>query len=136
VAIEGKALAETPVKLLVAASGTGGHLFPAIATAEHLPDYAIEWLGVPDRLETELVPAHYPLHTVRLGGFQGRLGLGYLRLLVQVAAATKQVRSLLKQGQFQGVLTTGGTLPRQRFWRPGLWGYPRFCMSRMRCRVR
>jgi UDP-N-acetylglucosamine--N-acetylmuramyl-(pentapeptide) pyrophosphoryl-undecaprenol N-acetylglucosamine transferase len=108
VAIEGKALAETPVKLLVAASGTGGHLFPAIATAEHLPDYAIEWLGVPDRLETELVPAHYPLHTVRLGGFQGRLGLGYLRLLVQVAAATKQVRSLLKQGQFQGVLTTGG----------------------------
>lgn len=43
-------------KLLVAASGTGGHLFPAIATAQQLTDYDIEWLGVPDRLETQLIP--------------------------------------------------------------------------------
>lgn len=101
-------MSETPKKLLVAASGTGGHLFPAIATAEHLPDYAIEWLGVPDRLETTLVPEQYPLHMVRLGGFQGRLGLGSLRLLGQVCRATLQVRNLLKQGNFQGVFTTGG----------------------------
>ncbi|MGD1861199.1 MAG: undecaprenyldiphospho-muramoylpentapeptide beta-N-acetylglucosaminyltransferase [Leptolyngbyaceae cyanobacterium] len=101
-------MSETPKKLLVAASGTGGHLFPAIATAEHLSKYTIEWLGVPDRLETELVPAIYPLHTVRLGGFQGRLGLGSVRLLVQVVKATRQVRKLLKQGNFDGVFTTGG----------------------------
>ncbi|WP_008313652.1 undecaprenyldiphospho-muramoylpentapeptide beta-N-acetylglucosaminyltransferase [Leptolyngbya sp. PCC 6406] len=101
-------MTETPVKLLIAASGTGGHLFPAIATAEQLSDYAIEWLGVPDRLETQLVPAAYQLHRVRLGGFQGRLGLGYLRLLAQVIAATVKVRSLLQQGQFNGVFTTGG----------------------------
>ena len=96
------------MKLLIAASGTGGHLFPAIATADHLPDYTIEWLGVPDRLETELVPQQYPLHTVKLGGFQGRLGLGYVRLLMQVAKATLEVRRLLRQGQFQAVFTTGG----------------------------
>lgn len=101
-------MSETSKKILVAASGTGGHLFPAIATAEQLSEYTLEWLGVPDRLETELVPADYPLHTIRLGGFQGRLGLGSLRLLLQLISGTRQVRKLLKQGGFDGVFTTGG----------------------------
>ena len=104
-----------PIKLLVAASGTGGHLFPAIATANQLTQtgngpeqWKIEWLGVPDRLETELVPQHYSLHTVRMGGVQGRLGLGSAKLLAQFLRSTAQVRRLLKQGHFQGVFTTGG----------------------------
>ncbi|HEY9881191.1 MAG TPA: UDP-N-acetylglucosamine--N-acetylmuramyl-(pentapeptide) pyrophosphoryl-undecaprenol N-acetylglucosamine transferase, partial [Leptolyngbyaceae cyanobacterium] len=103
-------MAKNPVRLLIAASGTGGHLFPAIATAEELThaDYTIEWLGVPDRLETELVPKDYPLHTVRMGGFQGRLGLGTVKALTQFAKATLQARTLLQQGQFEGVFTTGG----------------------------
>ncbi|MEL7501217.1 MAG: undecaprenyldiphospho-muramoylpentapeptide beta-N-acetylglucosaminyltransferase [Cyanobacteria bacterium J06554_6] len=99
------------VKLLIAASGTGGHLFPAIATADQLAQtghWQIEWLGVPDRLETQLVPQQYPLHTVRMGGVQGRLGLGSVKLFNQFLRSTAQVRRLLKQGNFQGVFTTGG----------------------------
>lgn len=100
------------VKLLIAASGTGGHLFPAIATAQKLseqhPDCTIEWLGVPDRLETQLVPGQYPLHTVRMGGVQGGLGLSTLKLAARFAKSTVQVRKLLKKGGFQGVFTTGG----------------------------
>lgn len=97
-----------PIRLLIAASGTGGHLFPAIALAQQLPDYKIEWLGVPDRLERELVPAQYPLHTIPVEGFQQRFGLGTLRILGRLASSVHQVRQLLKTEKFDGVFTTGG----------------------------
>lgn len=103
-----QASTSTPTRLLIAASGTGGHLFPAIATAEQLTDYKIEWLGVPNRLETQLVPQQYLLHTIPVEGFQQRLGLGTLRILWRLVSSIRQVRKLLQQGQFQGVLTTGG----------------------------
>jgi UDP-N-acetylglucosamine--N-acetylmuramyl-(pentapeptide) pyrophosphoryl-undecaprenol N-acetylglucosamine transferase len=101
-------MGDARMRLLIAASGTGGHLFPAIATAEQLSDYQIEWLGVPNRLETQLVPSQYRLHTIDVEGVQQRLGLGTVKILTKLALAIFQARKLLKQGQFQGVLTTGG----------------------------
>ncbi len=97
-----------PVKLLIAASGTGGHLFPAIATANQLKDYHIEWLGVPNRLETKLVPSQYPLHTISVEGFQQKLGLGTFKILSGLIGSILQVRHILKRGEFQGLFTTGG----------------------------
>jgi UDP-N-acetylglucosamine--N-acetylmuramyl-(pentapeptide) pyrophosphoryl-undecaprenol N-acetylglucosamine transferase len=101
-------MANAPIKLLIAASGTGGHLFPAIALAQKLPEYEIEWLGVPNRLETQLVPQQYPLHTIAVEGFQQGLGIASLLTLGKLISAIFQVRRLLKQGNFQGVFTTGG----------------------------
>lgn len=94
-------------RLLIAASGTGGHVFPAIAVAEQLADYEIEWLGVPDRLEKQLVPAEYPLHLVDVEGFQKK-GLATVKVLLKFARSLWQVRQLLQKGRFDGVFTTGG----------------------------
>lgn len=101
-------MVETPIRLLIAASGTGGHLFPAIALAKKLPDYEIEWLGVPNRLETQLVPPEYPLNTIAVEGFQEKFGLSSLRILLKLISSIVEVRKLLKRGKFQGVFTTGG----------------------------
>lgn len=98
----------TSRRLLIAASGTGGHVFPALAITEHLQQWQIEWLGVPDRMEIQLVQGRFPLHTLAMSGIQGPRIQAWAKALPQLGAAILKTRQILSQGKFAGVLAMGG----------------------------
>jgi UDP-N-acetylglucosamine--N-acetylmuramyl-(pentapeptide) pyrophosphoryl-undecaprenol N-acetylglucosamine transferase len=84
---------------LVMAGGTGGHVFPALATARVLQQrgYRIVWLGTQRGIEARLVPAAgIPVEWLSVSGLRGK-GLGTLllapfRLLVALLQALRAVR--------------------------------------------
>ena len=95
-------------RLLIAASGTGGHIFPALSFADSLPkSWEIEWLGVPNRLEVELVPTKYNLIKLNVGGLQGNI-FSKIFDLYKLFCASIQVSILLRQKKIDVVFTTGG----------------------------
>ena len=98
----------SPTRLLIAASGTGGHLFPAIALAQQLPDYEIEWLGTAKRMETSLVPDEYPLNIISVEGFQQKFSLKTLKISSGLMASVWQTQKLIKEHHIDVVFTTGG----------------------------
>ena len=101
------------MKLAVAAAGTGGHIFPALAVAEQLvahgtaPEDIIFFGG--DRLEASVVPeAGFDLVQVEIQGLRRRVSLDNIRLLRQVASAQQRFRSVIKEREIRAVLTMGG----------------------------
>lgn len=99
--------------VLLAAGGTGGHVFPGLATAaalrERRPDLAVEFVGTKDRLEARLVPeAGFTLHTVPAMAFSRRLSPQMLRLPVTLWRAVGQVRSLIRERDVVAAVGFGG----------------------------
>lgn len=97
--------------VLLAAGGTGGHVFPGLATAAALhdarPDLEIAFVGTADRLEARLVPeAGWPLHTVPAMAL--RKDLSALKLPVVLGRAVSATRQLIRQSDVIAAVCFGG----------------------------
>ena len=75
-------------RVMVMAGGTGGHVFPALATARELARRGVEvcWLGVPDSFEARLVPEHgFELELVPVRKLRGQ---GLAAQLIRASVAS------------------------------------------------
>ena len=93
--------AHNGVTIVIAAGGTGGHVYPALEIAKRLRARGInvEWLGTHKGLEAELVPGQgFKLHALSLGGLRGkglfRLLLAPLMLIAALGSSVKVLRSV------------------------------------------
>lgn len=98
-------------RVLIMAGGTGGHIFPGLATAKAMQQegWQITWLGASNGLEAKLVPAcGITLHTLSVQGLRGK---GKLNLLVtpwRLVRSVYQAWRLVKQLNPNVVVGFGG----------------------------
>lgn len=96
-------------RIVLSGGGTGGHITPALATAQALkalrPDLDVEFVGTADRLEATLVPAAgWRLHTVRSRPLRRKVSLSNLAVPAVVLSSALTLRRLLRE---RGVLAAG-----------------------------
>ncbi len=98
---------------VIAAGGTGGHIFPGIALAreirERRPEAEVLFVGSRRGLETRLVPqAGFALELVRASGFAGKRPATKLLALTELPAGFFQARRLLSRHRARAVAGVGG----------------------------
>jgi UDP-N-acetylglucosamine--N-acetylmuramyl-(pentapeptide) pyrophosphoryl-undecaprenol N-acetylglucosamine transferase len=98
---------------LIAAGGTGGHLFPGIAVADELvrrdPATRVVFVGTPRGLESRLVPrAGYPLEMLPVLPLNGVGVVGALRGLVALPRALWRALGVVRRERPAAVLGIGG----------------------------
>ena len=99
------------MRVLIAGSGTGGHLFPGVAVAQELAErgHEVHFVGTKAGLEARLIPTlGYPLHTLVVGGLK-RVGVWRtLKNLIKLPLSALQAAWLILRYWPQVVLGVGG----------------------------
>ncbi len=111
-----------PLRVLMAAGGTGGHIFPALAVAEELVGRAgegeredvirsIVFIGTNRGLESRLIPAAgYSLRTVAAAGLKGIGGWKRIANLLVLPRSAFEAAKVLRSFRPDVVVGVGGYL--------------------------
>jgi UDP-N-acetylglucosamine--N-acetylmuramyl-(pentapeptide) pyrophosphoryl-undecaprenol N-acetylglucosamine transferase len=98
--------------IVIAAGGTGGHIYPGLALAEAITEMhagaRVEFVGTSKGLEGELIPAAgFPLHLYDMVQFAGQ---GWRKVMVPIplARSSWQARRILKQLDADAAVSMGG----------------------------
>lgn len=102
-----------PLRLLIAAGGTGGHLYPGIAVARRFlarcPGTEVLFVGHKGGLEERLLPGEgFQLTTVTVQALKGRSRLAQLRALAVLGVGTCQAMGVIRRWRPDLVIGAGG----------------------------
>lgn len=100
-------------RIIFAAGGTGGHIYPAIAIADELvklnSSIEIKFVGAKGRIEEKIIPANgYKLETIEITGFKRSLNLKNISAALKIFKALKDSKKILKDFAPELVYGTGG----------------------------
>lgn len=103
----------TAPRVLIAASGSGGHLYPAVFIADAIrreaPEAEIEFVGSGRPLEAKIVEgAGYKRHVIRTVGLKKKGPLGLIRYLCTLPFALLGLVKVFKESRPQLVVGVGG----------------------------
>lgn len=100
------------LKILVAAGGTGGHLFPALAVVQEIedmrPGVEFQFTGREDKIEGELMPKMgYDFFPINVRGLGRLFSTATIKLPFQIYRAFSKLKNILKSQNFDAVLCAG-----------------------------
>lgn len=116
-------------RILIAAGGTGGHVYPAIAIADALkeihPEIDVRFVGTKNHMEWTAVPkAGYKIMNVWISGFHRRFTLKNLLFPVKLLTAIIQSLRILRQFNPHVVVSCGGYVAGPIGWVAGKKSIP------------